>query len=231
MLALQAGSNIATALEFFIYDIFKIFALLIVITHFMSALRFYLPIEKLMEKYVEDFVWKIKSDKINKAEKTKMPLWKILILITKEAFDIIKKVAFYILLGIGLGAFIHGFVPEGFFEQYLKQAGVFGVPLAVILGVPMYANASGVIPIIQSLVDKGIPFGYCFSLYDGCSRAFFARSTNFEKGIKMAIAWCVFWDSNNRNNSHRIHVQFSDIDCFLEFQSYLQSSMVRSGHL
>jgi len=54
---------------------------------------------------------------------------------------------------------IHGFVPANFFETYLQTAGIFGVPLAVILAVPLYSNASGVIPIIQALVIKGVPIG------------------------------------------------------------------------
>ena len=63
------------------------------------------------------------------------------------------------MIGVGVGAFIHGYVPEGFFEKYLESAGLWGVPLATILAVPMYANASGVIPIIQALVAKGVPLG------------------------------------------------------------------------
>lgn len=242
--------------EFFIYDTIKIFALLIILTHLMSLLRFYLPIEKVrdflakhkfygldyllatmfgavtpfcscssiplfigfleagiplgvtfaflitsplinevaiallvsifgwkvtalyvlagiligmiggfilgrlkMEKYVEEFVWKIKSDKIKKSEKEKMSFKKEMLLVSAEAFEITRKVALYVLFGVALGAMIHGYVPEGFFEKYLDGAGVFGVPIAVILGVPMYANASGVIPIIQSLVEKGVPLG------------------------------------------------------------------------
>jgi uncharacterized protein len=112
-----------------------------------------------LEKYVEDFVWKIKANSINHEEKKKLNTKQVFLIITKEAFDITKKVALYILVGIAIGAGIHGYVPEGFFGKYLENAGFWGVPLATILAVPMYANAAGVIPIIQSLVVKGVPLG------------------------------------------------------------------------
>jgi len=111
-----------------------------------------------LEKQVADFVWNIKSAQNN--IKMKKPAFsKAIRIISQEAFGIIKKIALYIIIGVGIGAFIHGYVPAGFFESYLDKAGFWGVPLAVILAVPIYSNASGVIPIIQALVAKGIPLG------------------------------------------------------------------------
>ena len=79
--------------------------------------------------------------------------------ITREAFGIVKSVVLYVILGIAIGAAMHGYVPEAFFEQYIGKDTWYAVPLAVILGVPMYANATGIIPIIQVFVAKGIPIG------------------------------------------------------------------------
>ena len=79
--------------------------------------------------------------------------------ITREAFGIVKSVVLYVILGIAIGAAMHGYVPEAFFEQYIGKDTWYAVPLAVILGVPMYANATGIIPIIQVFVVKGIPIG------------------------------------------------------------------------
>jgi len=79
--------------------------------------------------------------------------------ITREAFGIVKSVVLYVILGIAFGAAMHGYVPEAFFEQYIGKDTWYAVPLAVILGVPMYANATGIIPIIQVFVVKGIPIG------------------------------------------------------------------------
>ncbi len=116
-----------------------------------------------VEKYVEDFVWKVKAQK-QETQHKKIPFNKVLKIVSKEAFDITKKIILYVLAGVGLGAGIHGFVPEGFFEKYLQTAGWFGVPLAVIIAVPLYSNASGVLPIVQSLVDKGVPIGTALAL-------------------------------------------------------------------
>lgn len=76
-----------------------------------------------------------------------------------ESFGIVKSVVLYVMLGIGIGAAMHGYVPEGFFETYIGKDTWYAVPLAVILGVPMYANAAGIVPIIQVFVAKGIPIG------------------------------------------------------------------------
>lgn len=54
---------------------------------------------------------------------------------------------------------MHGFIPTGFFEQYISKNNPFAVPIAVIIGIPMYSNAAGVLPIIQVFVQKGIPIG------------------------------------------------------------------------
>jgi hypothetical protein len=77
----------------------------------------------------------------------------------REAWGIVKSVILYVLIGIGIGALMHGFVPTGFFEKYISADNPLAVPLAVILGVPMYANAAGVLPVIQVLVQKGVPLG------------------------------------------------------------------------
>lgn len=79
--------------------------------------------------------------------------------IFKDALSIIKGVFWYIIIGIGIGAMMHGFIPTGFFEQYISKNNPFAVPIAVILGIPMYSNAAGVLPIIQVFVQKGIPIG------------------------------------------------------------------------
>jgi uncharacterized protein len=79
--------------------------------------------------------------------------------IVREARDIVRSVALYVVIGIGIGAAIHGFVPTGFFETYITADNPLGVPLAVLLGIPMYANAAGVLPVIQVLITKGVPIG------------------------------------------------------------------------
>lgn len=79
--------------------------------------------------------------------------------IVKDAYNIVRGVILYIVIGIAVGAAMHGYVPEGFFEQYLSADRWYSVPLAVFLAVPMYANAAGVVPVIQVFVAKGVPMG------------------------------------------------------------------------
>jgi hypothetical protein len=79
--------------------------------------------------------------------------------IFRESWSIIKGVFWYIIIGIGIGAAMHGYIPTGFFEHYIRKDNPFAVPLAVLIGIPMYSNAAGVLPIIQVLVAKGVPMG------------------------------------------------------------------------
>jgi len=73
--------------------------------------------------------------------------------------EIVGKVWPYILAGIALGALIHGYVPEDFMASFMGKDAWWSVPLAVIIGVPMYTNAAGVIPIVQALLAKGAALG------------------------------------------------------------------------
>ncbi|OMP30478.1 permease [Mangrovimonas sp. DI 80] len=79
--------------------------------------------------------------------------------IVRDAWQIVKSVTPYVILGLAIGAAMHGYVPENFFEHYLSGSQWWTVPLAVILAVPMYANAAGIVPVIQVFVAKGIPLG------------------------------------------------------------------------
>ncbi len=76
-----------------------------------------------------------------------------------ETMGIVRSVGWYVFVGVGVGSFIHGFVPLGFFETYLNVNSLIAVPVATIVGVPLYANAAGILPIAQVLVDKGIALG------------------------------------------------------------------------
>lgn len=114
-----------------------------------------------LERYIESYVWNISARKIPKEEHEGMSTsWIILFKnISRDAFTIMKKITPYVLFGVALGAVIHGYIPNGFFERYISKENPFAVPLAVILALPLYSNASGVIPVVQALVEKGIPLG------------------------------------------------------------------------
>lgn len=77
--------------------------------------------------------------------------------------DILQKIYLYVMIGVGIGAFIHGYVPTEFIVQYAGSDAWYSVPLAVILGVPMYSNAAGVMPLIEVLTSKGMLLGTALS--------------------------------------------------------------------
>ncbi|MFI3303073.1 MAG: permease [Rikenellaceae bacterium] len=87
--------------------------------------------------------------------------------IIKDAWGIVRGVIFYVIIGIAIGGTMHGYVPEDFFTEQLSADRWYGVPLAVILAVPMYANAAGVVPIIQVFVAKGVPMGTALAFMMG----------------------------------------------------------------
>lgn len=73
--------------------------------------------------------------------------------------DIVGKVWPYVILGIGVGAGIHGYVPEGFMASIMGKSAWWSVPMAVVIGIPMYANAAGIVPVLQALLGKGAALG------------------------------------------------------------------------
>ncbi len=87
--------------------------------------------------------------------------------ILRDAWGIVRGVLIYVIIGIAIGGVMHGYVPEDFFTEQLSADKWYGVPLAVILAVPMYTNAAGVVPIIQVFVAKGVPLGTAIAFMMG----------------------------------------------------------------
>lgn len=77
----------------------------------------------------------------------------------EEVGSILRKIWPYLLVGIGLGAIIHGWAPEDFFTRYAGPGNAFGVLIAVLIGIPLYSNAAGILPLVEALYDKGLPMG------------------------------------------------------------------------
>ena len=253
LLALEHGTRLGAALEFFIYDTIKIFLLLFVIIFVISVIRSYFPPEKtrrilshkkefrgnilaallgivtpfcscsavpLFIGFVEagiplgvTFSFLISSPMVNEVAVVLlwgMFGWKIAAIylgtgllvavlagliigklklekwveeyvytfhsgssheIMKQTFrgrlehakwntvDILKRVWLFVVLAIGIGGFIHGYVPQDFLTHYAGNENPFAVPIAVAVGVPLYSNAAGVIPIVYALMEKGLSTG------------------------------------------------------------------------
>ena len=77
----------------------------------------------------------------------------------EEVFTILRKIWPYLLVGIGLGAAIHGWAPEDFFTRYAGAGNPFAVLIAVLIGIPLYSNAAGILPLVDAMHDKGLPMG------------------------------------------------------------------------
>jgi hypothetical protein len=80
-----------------------------------------------------------------------------------EARSIVKKLWFWVLIGVGLGAVIHNLVPQEFIQGVINKTGIFSVPLATIIGVPMYGSCAAIVPIAVALFQKGFPLGTTLS--------------------------------------------------------------------
>jgi uncharacterized membrane protein YraQ (UPF0718 family) len=109
-----------------------------------------------MEKYVEEWVF---QTQVGEAAEERLD-WNGRVQCGLAAVrDIVGKVWIYVVLGIGVGAGIHGYVPQDFMASFMGKDVWWGVPAAVLLGVPMYSNAAGIIPVVQALLGKGAALG------------------------------------------------------------------------
>lgn len=136
-------------------------ALLYIATGVTAAIIAGVVIGKLkMEKYVEDYVYKVKMARLELAD----PTFKERLI---EGFqyvgEIFKKVWLYVVIGIGIGAAMHGWAPSGFLAKYAGPGNPFAVVIAVLIGVPLYSNAAGVIPIVKELTRLGMQLGTALS--------------------------------------------------------------------
>ncbi len=111
-----------------------------------------------MERYVEPWVYETQVGESPSGEERLT--WEQRIRLGREAVrDIVGKVWPYMIAGIAVGAGIHGYVPENFMAHIMGKGNWWSVPLVVLIGVPMYSNAAGIIPIVQALLQKGAALG------------------------------------------------------------------------
>lgn len=115
-----------------------------------------------LERYLSPWVQQLQANaEVERIEweEEKKSFFQRLPSIIHDSWGIVKSVFVYILIGISIGAAMHGYVPEGFFTEHLSEDKWYSVPLAVVLAVPMYANAAGIVPVVQVFVAKGVPLG------------------------------------------------------------------------
>ena len=110
-----------------------------------------------LEEWVEGYVYQFRSGQAQ--EMKKQAFRERLEYARENTADIIRKVWLFIIIAIGIGGFIHGYVPQDFLVHYAGRGNPFAVPIAVAVGVPLYSNAAGVIPIVYALMEKGLSIG------------------------------------------------------------------------
>lgn len=109
-----------------------------------------------LEHLVEEYVYQMKVGEAEIVDQTFADRVNYARDYTRE---ILKKVWLYVVIAIGIGGFIHGYAPENFLVQYAGKDNIWAVPMAVLIGVPLYSNAAGVIPIVTALIQKGMSLG------------------------------------------------------------------------
>ncbi|MFA7319260.1 MAG: permease [Parcubacteria group bacterium] len=132
-------------------------ALIYIVSGLLIAIFSGMVIEKIdVRNLVEEFALTDNGKNLNLPELS----WEQRIKYAKMyTWDIVKKVWLYIVIGVGLGAWIHGYVPADLLAQYAGSDKWYAVPLAVVIGIPLYSNAAGVIPLVGALTEKGVAMG------------------------------------------------------------------------
>ena len=142
-----------------------------------------------MEKYVQDYVWETKvanteviktsfQDKINYAR--------------DYTADILKRIWPYVIIGIALGGIVHGYVPTDFVVKYAGRDNPFGVLVAVLIGIPLYSNAAGMIPVVQALVGKGMAMGTVLAFMMSVTAISLPEAVILKNVLKMRLIYTFF---------------------------------------
>lgn len=113
-----------------------------------------------MEPYVEDYVWKVHSQELDLPEMTTKDR---LDFCKAQVVDIVQRVWKYVLVGVGIGALVHNWIPQAWIERILGDNGFFGPLIATIAGVPMYGDIFGTIPVAEALFTRGMGIGTVLS--------------------------------------------------------------------
>jgi uncharacterized protein len=143
-----------------LYSLFGLkIALIYVITGEIIAITSGLIIGRLhLEKHVESYVYEVKAGKYHEPEKN-IPLSARAADSLRFTLDLVKKIWLYVIVGIGIGAVMHGWIPADALAEYAGRSNPFAVLIAVAIGIPLYSNAAGIIPLVSELTRAGVAMG------------------------------------------------------------------------
>ena len=142
-----------------------------------------------MEKYVQDYVYQVK---VGDVEIVNQSFHEKIEYARDYMLGLLRKIWPYILVGIGIGGFIHGYVPSNFLVKYAGPGNPFAVPVAVLIGVPLYSNAAGTIPIVQALMGKGMPIGTVLAFMMAVTALSFPEAVILKNVLKMRLLLLFF---------------------------------------
>lgn len=148
-----------------------------------------------LERLLSPWVLEIQKQSIGENaqwEHEKLSFMQRMPFIVCDSWNIVKGVIVYVIIGIGIGACMHGYVPEGFFETYLSSDTWYAVPLAVICAVPMYANAAGIVPVVEVFVVKGVSIGTALAFMMAVVGLSLPEATLLKKVMSLQLI-CIFF--------------------------------------
>jgi uncharacterized membrane protein YraQ (UPF0718 family) len=138
-----------------------------------------------LEKWVEEYVYTMH---MGEGQVTQPQTFKERIDYAKSnTKEILGKIWFYVIIAIAIGGFIHGYVPEDFLVKYAGKGNILAVPIGVLLGVPLYSNAAGVIPIVYALMQKGVTMGTALAFMMAVTALSLPEMIILRKVLKMKL--------------------------------------------
>ncbi len=142
-----------------------------------------------MEKYVQDYVW---ETKVGNMEIVKTSFREKIEYARDYTADLLKKIWPYVIIGIGLGGIVHGYIPTELVVKYAGRDNPLAVLVAVLIGIPLYSNAAGMIPVVQALVGKGMAMGTVLAFMMSVTAISFPEAVILKNVLKMPLILTFF---------------------------------------
>jgi hypothetical protein len=141
-----------------------------------------------LEKYLEKDI--VKSAELK--EQNYLNLKERILFGIDEALSILKKLWIWILVGVGVGAIIHNYIPSEVIQSVISKGGIFTVPIAVLLGVPMYGSCAAIVPIAVVLFNKGVPLGTALAFMMATAALSFPEAIILRRAMKLKLILIFF---------------------------------------
>jgi uncharacterized membrane protein YraQ (UPF0718 family) len=142
-----------------------------------------------MEKYVQDYVWQIEA---GSGEIVKTSFREKLVFARDYTAELLKRIWPYVIIGIALGGIVHGYIPTDFVVKYAGRDNPFAILAAVLIGIPLYSNAAGMIPVVQALVGKGMAMGTVLAFMMSVTAISFPEAVILKNVLKMRLIYTFF---------------------------------------